>query len=54
MIVDVNRDLVISMISLIRLIEGGAAIFDAEAINHRVVRFGNSASSPLVRYKFRV
>lgn len=48
-ILDENRDLVISIISLIRLIEGGAAMFEADAINHSVVKLGNKARRPFVK-----
>jgi len=47
--VEVKRELEISIISLNKLMEGGAAIFAAEAINHKVVMLGNRARSPLVR-----
>jgi len=52
--VEVNSVLVINIISLRRLIDGGAAILAAEAINHSVAKLGNRDKSPLVRYRFRV
>lgn len=45
---------VIRRISLKRLIDGGAAIFAAVAINHQRVRVGNTIIIPLVRKILRV
>lgn len=52
--VDIFKMEVISMISLIRLIEGGAAIFLAVNRNHHRVIIGASTIKPLVRYRLRV
>lgn len=46
--------LVISIISLNRLIEGGAAIFVADIINHRRVVAGKRDNNPLDIYILRV
>jgi hypothetical protein len=45
---------VINMISLIRLIEGGAAIFLAVNKNHHSVNVGATTIIPFVRYRLRV
>jgi hypothetical protein len=44
-----KSELVKSMISLSRLMEGGAAILPDAIINHHRVRAGNKDDSPLVR-----
>lgn len=44
---------VISMISPIRLIEGGAAILQADRRNHHIAIVGNSIRIPLVMYILR-
>lgn len=53
-IVDFDIIDVISIISLRRLIDGGAAIFAAVNINHHIVIIGVMAISPLVRNILRV
>lgn len=45
---------VISMISLMRLIEGGAAIFAAESRNQSIVMEGKMFNIPLVKKILRV
>ena len=45
---------VISIISLIRLMEGGAAILVALRINHQRAIKGKTLSRPLVRNSLRV
>lgn len=45
---------VINIISLSRLIVGGAAIFLAVNMNHHIVRDGIKTINPLVRYNLRV
>lgn len=45
---------VISIISLIRLIDGGAAMFAAERRNHNIVIDGKMFSIPLVKKILRV
>ncbi len=45
---------VISMISLIRLIDGGAAMFLAVNRNHHIDSAGSITRSPFVRYRLRV
>lgn len=49
-----NKILVISIISLIRLIEGGPAIFIVVKINHIIDIEGTRLSMPLVRNILRV
>lgn len=51
---DMLRPLEINIISPIRLIEGGAAIFAADSVNHIIVISGNRFRSPLVKNKLRV
>lgn len=46
--------LMISRISLNRLIEGGAAMFAAERRNHHRAIYGNTIASPLEIYTLRV
>lgn len=55
-ILDRDDDIIdeISMISLIRLIEGGAAMFAAVNRNHHIVSVGRIARIPFVRYRLRV
>lgn len=55
-ILDILIDIieVINMISLNKLIVGGAAIFLAVNINHHMVRIGINAISPFVIYNLRV
>lgn len=43
-----------SIISLSKLIDGGAAIFHAEKINHHAVKIGKDVIMPLVRNMLRV
>jgi hypothetical protein len=43
-----------SIISAARLIDGGAAIFAAENINHKMLIRGKNLSMPLVRKRLRV
>lgn len=43
-----------SIISLSKLIEGGAAIFHAENRNHHIDRFGTIIRMPFVKYILRV
>ncbi len=43
-----------SMISLNKLIEGGAAIFHAENKNHHIDKLGTMIKIPLVKYILRV
>ena len=45
---------VIKMISLIKLIDGGAAIFQAVNKNHHIDKVGQMDKIPLVRYILRV
>jgi hypothetical protein len=45
---------VIRRISLNRLIEGGAAIFAHENINHRKATGGSADKIPLIRVRLRV
>jgi len=42
------------IISLSRLIDGGAAIFQAEKINHHIVKIGSEVIIPFVKYMLRV
>lgn len=49
LVVDILRIDVINMISLIRLIDGGAAIFLAVNINHHSVSVGASVINPFIR-----
>jgi len=51
---DLDRDAVISIISLIKLIDGGAAMLAAANINHHIVIIGLRVMSPLVRNILRV
>jgi hypothetical protein len=51
---DILRMEVINIISLIRLIEGGAAMFVAVNRNHHRVKVGASTIIPFVRYRLRV
>lgn len=51
---EVLRVLEISMISLIRLILGGAAMLAADIMNQSIVMAGNRLISPLVRSRLRV
>ena len=53
-IVDFLKIAVNKIISLNRLIDGGAAIFQAEKINHHIDRIGNDTIIPLVKYILRV
>lgn len=53
-IVDFLRIAVRRIISLNKLIDGGAAIFHAEKINHHIVRIGSVVIIPFVRYILRV
>lgn len=53
-IVEMNMELVINMISLKRLIEGGAAIFAADITNHIIVMAGNRFIRPLFRIILRL
>jgi len=46
---DKNNDAVKSIISLKRLIVGGAAMLPAAIRNHHMVSAGKSVNSPLVR-----
>jgi hypothetical protein len=52
--VDSFRIAVINMISLRRLIDGGAAIFLAVNKNHHSVRVGVRTIRPFIRNKLRV
>jgi hypothetical protein len=52
--VEVDMILVMSIISLRRLMDGGAAIFLAVDRNHHKVRVGAVIKIPFVRSKFRV
>ena len=52
--IDEDRAAVINMISLSRLIDGGAAIFAHTIRNHHIDRIGEVASSPLVSAILRV
>ncbi len=52
--VDLERIEVISMISLSKLIDGGAAILAAVKRNHHMVMIGATVISPLVRNILRV
>ena len=45
---------VIKMISLIKLIDGGAAIFQAVNKNHHIDKVGQMDKIPLVKYILRV
>lgn len=49
LIIAVNK-----MISLSKLIDGGAAIFHAENTNHHIDMIGKAPIIPLVRYMLRV
>jgi hypothetical protein len=51
---DIFKIEVINMISLIKLIEGGAAIFLAANKNHHIVKVGATVIRPLVRKILRV
>lgn len=51
---DLDRVAVISIISLSKLIEGGAAIFAAVNINHHIVMVGLIVINPLVKNMLRV
>jgi hypothetical protein len=42
------------MISLNKLIDGGAAMFQAEKINHHIVKIGKEVIIPFVKYILRV
>lgn len=53
-IIDFLMIAVNKMISLSKLIDGGAAIFQAEKINHHIVKIGSEVIIPLVRYMLRV
>jgi len=50
----IDRDAEISIISLIKLIDGGAAIFAQVNKNHHNVRIGSDAIIPFVRANLRV
>lgn len=52
--VELDRTEAIKIISLIKLIDGGAAIFHAVNRNHHIVRVGQIVISPLVKYILRV
>lgn len=52
--IDLDSAAVINVISLNRLIEGGAAIFAAVNINHHIVIIGLMVIRPLVRNILRV
>ena len=52
--VDLDKTEVSRIISLIRLIDGGAAIFQAVNKNHHIVNVGQIVISPLVKYILRV
>ena len=52
--VDLDKTEVSRIISLIRLIDGGAAIFQAVNRNHHMVKVGQIVISPLVKYILRV
>jgi len=45
---------VINIISLNKLIDGGAAIFQMENINHHSAKTGENVNKPLVKYILRV
>lgn len=51
--IDEERILVINIISLNKLIVGGAAILAIAARNHKVVIAGNKKDIPLVRVRLR-
>jgi hypothetical protein len=51
---DILRIDVISIISLIKLIDGGAAIFLAVKRNHHIVSVGDSTIMPFVKNSLRV
>ena len=51
---DVLKIDVSNMISLIKLIDGGAAIFHAANKNHHIEIVGQIANNPFVRYILRV
>ena len=53
-IIDFLRIAVSKIISLNKLIDGGAAIFHAENINHHIVKIGKDVIIPLVRNMLRV
>lgn len=52
--VELDRTEAIKIISLIRLIDGGAAMFHAVNRNHHIVRVGQIVISPFVKYILRV
>lgn len=52
--VDLDRTDAIKIISLIKLIDGGAAMFHAVNRNHHIVRVGQIVISPFVKYILRV
>lgn len=52
--VDLDKTEVRRIISLIKLIDGGAAIFQAVKRNHHMVKVGQTVISPLVKYILRV
>lgn len=52
--IDFLRIAVSKIISLNKLIDGGAAMFHAEKINHHIVKIGRDTIIPLVRYILRV
>lgn len=56
--IDVIIDLLIiavsKIISLSKLIDGGAAIFHAEKINHHIDKIGRADIIPFVKYMLRV
>jgi hypothetical protein len=52
--VDKERQAAISMISLSKLIDGGAAILAAVNINHHIDIVGRMHSNPLDKYILRV
>lgn len=54
LLIDVDIIAVINIISLNRLIDGGAAIFLAVNINHHIVRVGIINIIPFVKYRLRV
>lgn len=54
LIFDEDRIEVSNKISLIKLIEGGAPIFQAANKNHHMEIVGHIINSPLVRYILRV
>jgi hypothetical protein len=51
---DLLKIAVSSMISLSKLIDGGAAIFQAEKMNHHIVKIGREDIIPFVKYMLRV